>query len=406
VDLRVPLVPAAGRLLVLVGLVASLLAVQATAAEAHTRTQETTNVVSRILDDPGLPGVEWTVHTGGLLLEVEHRGEGVLVVAGYEGEPYLRIGPEGVERNRNSPATYLGEDRYGEIAVPPRADADAAPDWRRISDRPHHTWHDHRVHWMSPSPPPFVEAGPLARGLMALDLVGHLGHAEAEEGVIQRWEVPLTYGGEPATLTGELLWHDPPSPLPWLLAGALLVTPGLAGLRRRDRAGLARPAALVVGAVAAVNAVHLVDDLIAWPSHPLDDLFGLLHTGLFLTTGLVGALWAWRVEAGRLLALGIAGAAVLYHQGLVHGPMLLASGFPTVWPDPLLRLTVALAFAQAVVVTVVLATARRREGPGSRTGQPSPTSSVASRPRLAVTGDRAEDRAGGRGRARPTGAPG
>jgi hypothetical protein len=264
--------------------------------------------------------------------------------------------------------------------VPPRADAGAAPDWRRISDRPHHTWHDHRVHWMSPAPPPFVEAGPLARGLMALDLVGHLGHAGAEQGVVQRWEVPLAYDGQPAALAGELAWRDPPSPLPWLLAGAVLVVPGLVGLRRRNRVGLARPAALVVGAVAAVNAIHLVDDLIAWPSHPLDDLFGLLHTGLFLTTGLVGAFWAWRVEAGRLLALGIASAAVLYHQGLVHGPMLLASGFPTVWPDPLVRLTVALAFAQAVVVAVVLATARRREGTDPETDPSSTTPDVASVP--------------------------
>jgi hypothetical protein len=380
VELRVAVPPAAGRLLALAGLVAVLLAVPASAAEAHTRTQETTNVVSRIVDDPGLPGVEWTVHTGGLLLEVEHHGPGVLVVAGYEGEPYLRIGPHGVDRNRNSPATYLGEDRYGEIAVPPNADPLAAPEWRRISERPHHTWHDHRVHWMSPSPPGFVDAGPVARGLMALDLVGHLGAADGEQGVIQRWEVPLAYDGEAAALTGELLWRDPPSPLPWLLAGLVLVAPGLLGLRHGDRAGLARPAALAVGAVAAINSIHLVDDLIAWPSHPLDDLFGLLHTGLFLTTGLIGALWAWRVEAGRLLALGIASGAVLYHQGMVHGPMLLASGFPTVWPDPLIRLTVALAFAQAAVVTVVLMADRRREGTGPGAEQSSTTSSVASLP--------------------------
>ena len=376
-----PDVAAAGRVLVLLGLVAGLLSIQASAATAHTRTQETTNITSRILQDPGLEGVEWTVHTGGLLLEVEHHGEQVLVVEGYEGEPYLRIGPHGVERNRNSPATYLGADRFGEVAVPPNADAKAAPEWRRISEEPRHLWHDHRVHWMSPSPPDFVEAGPLAGGLMALDLVGHLGWAAERQRQIQAWTVPVTYGGEPAVLAGELVWQDPPSALPWLLLGLVLASPGLLGVRREGRAGLARPAALLVGAVAAINAVHLVDDVIAWPSHPLDDLFGLLHTGLFVTVGLVGAAWAWRVEAGRLLALGIAAGAVLYHQGMVHGPMLLASQFPTVWPDPLIRLTVALAFAQAVVVAVVLGVARRREGSAGRGDQPSSTtSSVASMP--------------------------
>jgi hypothetical protein len=380
VELRTPAAAAAGRGLLLAGLVAALLAVQASAATGHTRIQETTNVDSRVVEDPALPGVEWTVHTGGLLIEVEHHGDGVLVVEGYEGEPFLRIGPDGVERNRNSPATYLGEDRFGQVAMPPNADAAAPPEWRRVSERPRHAWHDHRVHWMSPSPPDVVEVGPLEGGLMTLELVGHLGSAGEQQGELQPWTIPVTYDGEPAVLTGELAWRDAPSPLPWLLLGGALAAPGLLGLRREGRAGLVRPAALLVGAVAAVNGVHLVDDVIAWPSHPLDDLFGLLHTGMFLTVGIVGAIWAWRVEAGRLLALGIAGAGVLYHQGLVRGPMLLASGFPTVWPDPLIRLTVALALAQAVVVAAVLVAGRRREGPRVVDQPSSTTSSVASMP--------------------------
>ena len=375
-----PVAAIAGRGLVMLGVVAGLLTLQAPAAEGHTRTKETTNVVSRIVDDPALPGVAWTVHTGGLLIEVEHDGDGVLVIEGYEGEPYLRIGPDGVERNRNSPATYLGQDRFGNVAIPPNADADATPDWRRLSDRPEHLWHDHRVHWMSPSPPEVVDVGPLERGLMALDLVGHLGNTGGEQVELRSWAVPVTYDGEPAVLGGELAWRDAPSALPWLLLAAALAVPGLLGLRRADRAGLARPAALLVGAVATVNGVHLVDDLIAWPSHPLDDLFGLMHTGMFLMVGLVGAVWAWRVEAGRLLALGIAGAGVLYHQGLVHGPILLASGFPTVWPDPLIRLTVALAFAQAGVVAVVLVIGRRRGGHREGDQPSSTTSSTASIP--------------------------
>jgi hypothetical protein len=380
VELRIAPATTAARLLAVAGIVGGLLALQAAEALAHTRTQETTNVVSRILDDPGLPGVAWTVHTGGLVIEVENHGAGVLVVEGYEGEPFLRIGPDGVERNRNSPATYLGEDRFGEVAIPPNADAEAAPEWRRLSERPRHVWHDHRVHWMSPSPPRVVDAGPLERALMALDLVGHLGSAGPQQGGLQPWTIRMTYDGEPAVLTGELAWRDAPSPLPWLLVAGLLAAPGLLGVRRTSLPGLVRPAALLVGAVAAINAVHLVDDLAAWPSHPLDDLFGLLHTAMFLTVGLVGAAWAWRAESGRLLALGIAGAGVLYHQGLVRGPMLLASGFPTVWPDPLIRLTVALALAQAVVVAVVLVAGRRREGPGVADQPSSTTSSVASMP--------------------------
>ncbi len=363
------------RLVALVVLSAGLLAWQAAPGAAHTRTLETTNIDSRIVESPGLEGVTWKVHTGGLLIEVVHRGDGVLVVEGYEGEPYLRIGPDGVERNRNSPATYLSEERFGRIAIPPNADASAEPDWRPVDDEPRHIWHDHRTHWMSPEPPPFVSAGPLARGFMALGLVGHLGTAGGQDTDVTVWEIPLTYDGTPATLTGELLWREPPAAWPWLLLGAALTAPGLLGLRRAGQVAPLRAAAVVVFGVAAINAIHLVDDLVAWPSHPLDDLFGLLHTGLFLTAGLAGSAWAWRVESGRRLALGIGAGAVLYHQGLVHAPMLLASEFPTVWPESLIRATVGLALAQAVVVGTVLAVLARRARSTPTVDQPSSTTS-------------------------------
>ena len=38
-----------------------------------------------------------------------------VVVPGYSDEPYLRIGPDGVWRNANSPATYLNLDRFGRV---------------------------------------------------------------------------------------------------------------------------------------------------------------------------------------------------------------------------------------------------------------------------------------------------
>jgi hypothetical protein len=354
------------RVLVTLTFAALLLVVPVTAADAHTRTQETTNLDSRITSDPALPGVRWTVHTGGLLLEVANEGGGVLVVAGYDGEPYLRIGPDGVDRNRRSPATYLNDDRIGrrvsartDVAMPRDVDPTAAPEWIRISDVPEVRWHDHRVHWMSPAPPRFVEAGPVARALMRVNLVGVIGRAGEDGGDFQDWSIPLTYGGAPATLEGVMAWDDPPRVWPTLLLAALLVVPALVGLRRRDPASIVRPAALVVLAVATLNAIHLVDDLLAWPSDPLDELFGLLHTTLFLGTGIGASVWALRVGYGRVLALTIASAGVLYHQGLVHLPMLQASHFPTLWSPPLVRLTVALGLLQALPVTAVVWHARR-----------------------------------------------
>lgn len=343
--------------------------VPATGAAAHTRTQETTNLDSRITSDPGLPGVEWTVHTGGLLVEVTNHGDDVLVVEGYEGEPYLRVGPDGIEHNRRSPATYLNDARTelrigsrSTVAMPPDVDPSAPPEWIHVSQERTARWHDHRMHWMSPEPPPFVEAGGLARALMRANLVGVIGRAGQDEGVFQEWTVPLSLAGQRAVLEGEMAWVDPPSSLPYLLVAALLVAPALLGLRRRDPDAMLRPAAVVVLAVASVNGIHLVDDLVAWPSAVLDELFGVLHTTLFLGTGIAGSLWALRTGTGQRLALGIASGAVLYHQGLVHLPMLHASQFPTIWPQPLVRLTIAAGLLQALVVAVVVLRSRRAEG--------------------------------------------
>jgi hypothetical protein len=343
-----------------------LLVVVSPAADAHTRTQETTNLDSRITADPDLPGVRWKVYTGGLLVEVVNDGDEVLVVEGYEGEPYLRIGPEGVERNRRSPATYLNDDRIGrrvsartDVAMPRDVDPAAPPEWIPLGDEPRVLWHDHRVHWMAPQPPRFVDAGPVATAMMRVNLVGVIGRAGDDAGVFQVWTIPVTYGDEAAVLEGEMVWVDPPSAWPYVLLAVLLVAPALWGLRRRDPVAMLRPAAVVVLLVASVNSIHLVDDLVSWPSDRLDELWGLLHTSLFLGTGIGASLWSLRVGYGRLVALAIASAAVLYHQGLVHLPMLHASQFPTVWPEPLIRLTVALGLLQAVAVAIVLVRARR-----------------------------------------------
>ncbi|MEX2532740.1 MAG: hypothetical protein WD360_02110 [Nitriliruptoraceae bacterium] len=339
-------------------------------AEAHTRTEETTNILSRITSAPLPAGVEVTVHTGGLLIEVENRTDTTLTVYGYGGEPYLRIGPSGVEHNRRSPATYLNASRYGDVAMPRDVDADAAPEWVHIDDEPRYLWHDHRTHWMSTTPPPFVDAGPIRHILMRTELVGTIGTAGLDQGSFQSWVLPLGYGEDRIEVAGELVWVDPPSGVLWLLLAAAGVAPALLGWRRRDLRALVRPAALVVLAVAVVNGIHLVDDLVAWPGDPLDEAFGLLHTTIFLVGGIGGSVWALTVTTGRVLALGIGSASVLYHQGLVHLPLLYASQFPTVWPDNLVRFTIALGLLQAIPVALTVLRARSERGFGDVAREP------------------------------------
>ena len=147
---------------------------------------------------PELPGVSVRVLEFGDQLEVVNRTGTELEVPGYSGEPYLRIGPDGVWRNALSPATWLNLDRYGRTPVPDDVDVDAAPRWEQVSTEPQYAWHDHRTHWMTEGRlPPDVAADPTR------------GHTVFE------WTVPLRHGGTGVEVTGELTWDPPPSP--WLV---------------------------------------------------------------------------------------------------------------------------------------------------------------------------------------------
>lgn len=348
------------------------------AASAHTRTAETTNIVSRITDDPTPDGITIRVHTGGLLMEISNASLQTLHVAGYEGEPYLRIGPDGVHENARSPAAWLNRQRFGDVAIPPSVDASAPPVWRHVSEESRWIWHDHRTHWMSPLPPGFVETSALARMAMQAEFVGPIGRAGAATTTFGTWTIPMTLADVPLEVHGVMEWVDPPSPLPWLGLAILLIGLGLIGIWN-DPGRAIRRVALLVGLVAAINAIHLVDDLVAFPTDPLDELFGILHTLLFLTVGLGGAAWARSASHGRVLALGIGSGAVLYHQGLVHLPMLFASQYPSIWPDALVRTTIALGLLQAIPVIILVVrvlTMERRaldgDGDGSGSADPVP----------------------------------
>lgn len=345
-------------------------ALAAKPAHAHTRTAETTNI-SSVVTNPSLPdGVVLTVHTGGFLVELSNATDADVIVTGYDGEPFLRIGPRGVFENRYSAATYLNQERYGDVALPPRVDPDSPPDWLHVSNQSSWVWHDHRTHWMSPQPPRFVDTSILTRLLMHARLVGPIGSAGDDQGAFQAWEMSVTHDGREYIVRGEVRWTDAPSAWPWYVLAGLFVIGVLAVsyvTARNGGSGRQRwisPLANLVVLVAIINAIHLVDDLAAWPADLLDELFGLLHTVFFLVLGLAGAIWSRYAAGGRTLALGIASGALLYHQGLVHLPMLYASQFPTLWPHQLIRFSVALGLLQAVpVVWFVIGTLRDQRTP-------------------------------------------
>jgi hypothetical protein len=140
---------------------------------------------------PEVVGLEITVVDSDDRLRISNTSGTELVVLGYDGEPYLRIGPDGVYRNERSPAAYLNRDRFARVAVPLKADPGAAPEWRHVSPRPAWQWHDHRIQWMGAGPPAQVRDAPRRR------------HA------IFDWQVPGRLGGRPLAIAGRLDYVPP-----------------------------------------------------------------------------------------------------------------------------------------------------------------------------------------------------
>src|SRR4029079_16821177 len=100
---------------------------------------------------PAVAGLHVEVRDLGARIEVRNASGYDLDILGYEGEPYLRVGPRGVYENTRSPSVFLNRTRSITADVPPSYDAHAAAQWRRIGGGRAVSWHDHRVHYMGTS---------------------------------------------------------------------------------------------------------------------------------------------------------------------------------------------------------------------------------------------------------------
>ena len=251
---------------------------------------------------PELPGVTVRLLQFGDELEVVNPTGTELAVPGYSGEPYLRIGPDGVWRNALSPATWINLDRYGRTPVPDDVDILAEPRWEQVSTEPQYVWHDHRTHWMSEGQlPPAVAADPGSTHL------------------VSEWTVPMSYGGTDVAVTGELTWSPPPSGwLVWPAYVLLLVAAVLAGWLARGPRPLA--AVLGLGAVAAVyHALATPEPATSVSSHAGAIVSALLPALLVVLAAAIGIRAAFR-DRGGLTGL----------TAVVTGWLLLVAGLPDV----------------------------------------------------------------------------
>ena len=301
-----------------------------------------TNYETRILHvSPDVEGITVQIVDAGSKISVRNETRHQVVVLGYEGEPYLRIGPNGTFENIRSPATYLNRTIKGTSGVPDSADPTAPAAWLRRNARTTAQFHDHRAHWMGIDLPPMVRRDPGA------------------EVLIQRWHIDLRVrdgsasGGTRIRISGDLRWVPGPSLWAWL-AAALALALALAALARTRRWTIALAGGLAVLFVS--SALHLAG---AWGASSAS-VGSRLGESVYQAAGIAVAVVALLVFARRTPEAAvpwafIAALFLLLTGGIADVGTLTHSQLPTTLPDWLDRLTVALTIGAGAGVAIVAA---------------------------------------------------
>ncbi len=266
-----------------VSLLATVLAVLGLVAPggvAHADPAEPTDYRSQVVAvEPPTDSIEVAIVGGDSFVELTVAPGTEVTVIGYQSEPFLRFLPDGtVERNERSPSVYLSLDRMGGATIPPHADASLPPSWKPIGTGGRYAWHDHRSHWMAPSPPDGARPGD-----------------RIQEGVI-----PLAIDGAAVSVTVETDWLPKPSPAPLYVGAAIAGIAALGALVARRR--LALP--LLVTALAAAG-------IGGWQYRSLPD-----ETGPLLVWWLLPAIAAGSALAALLLGRRLVASALLILAGL------------------------------------------------------------------------------------------
>lgn len=291
---------------------------------------------------PGVPGVSLRIVEATSRLELVNRSPREVIVMGYDGDQYLRVGPDGVFENVRSGAVAINANPTGSGVTPPEVDPKAPPQWRQVSSEPVAVWHDHRTHWMAPTEA-VVERDPGA---------SHV--------VNERWVVPVVVDGRVVEATGTITWIPAPNPVLWVGAIALVAALGIAACATRWWR--------VVMAVAAVLLLALctTDGVSAWhlSAAPTGDRVAALVVPAFafavVLLGLV-LLPSARRERLAVLLLGAGGAALALLFGWVSRDYLAYSQVPSAFSMAVARVTVAGALSLGTILFGGMLVQRRRE---------------------------------------------
>jgi hypothetical protein len=324
--------------LVVSTLVVGMVVATASPASAHGLGGLTPTNYETVLQSvaPHVDGVSVRVTDLGTKVEVTNDSGHELVVLGYEGEPYLRIGPHGVFENTRSPATYLNRSTTISGAPPKRADPKATPVWRQISTGTSARWHDHRAHFMGKDDPPEVARDPDHRR------------------VVDHWKIPMRLGGETVVARGEIVYVPPPSPWPWVVGAVLLA----ALVFVLARTGAWRTVFVVVLAVLTVTEiVHVIGLWDASTATFGTKLAESAYSLAGIALGLFGLGWMWRKGADSAVPIVLVASIFLFVAGgLADVTSLGNSQVPSTFSAGVARLlvTVTLGLGAGLAVAAAL----------------------------------------------------
>lgn len=334
-----------GRWLRAVGL--ALLAMVLTAGPAAADPPGPTNYDAEVVGlEPAVDGVEAAVLGGDSFLQLTVAAGHEVVVRGYDGEElYLRFDPTGeVYENHRSRTYHQNQARYSvsDSAIPSDTGAGVPPDWVLVSTTGSYAWHDHRIHWMSPSTLPFRADG----GDEAVPVDPSLD--EPQPTTVWAEPIPILVDGERIGIVGELTYLPDASPVLPLLAAVVALAVVVALGLRSPVAGIVAGGvggAVVALAVSVPRVVGLAPGVQGQPLQVIVPAIALLVVGAGLS-----------VRSRSAFALVVAGAAgipllgwVVTSLGALTAPIVP----PGTLPDGAVRLAVGLVAGAGLGAVVV-----------------------------------------------------
>ena len=254
-----------------------------------------------------------------------------VVVLGYEGEEYIRYGQDGrVEVNQRSPAKYLNDDRYANVELPAEADASREPRWETVATDGTYSWHDHRTHWMSPTPPGSVLSG-----------------GEGSTVPIFDWVLPLAGDGGQGRIIGTLTWVPSASGAPWAIVAFLaLLVAAVAAFRLRP--ALQAVVLLILAMLALVAAIAAIAS-----QPPEGRVYGIDVVGPPVAVALAAyAAFASRSSEQAGSRFVLIGSVALAVWGALRIDVLTRPILPTLLPYGLDRMITAIVLGGATGLAV------------------------------------------------------